>query len=46
MSGIIGMDFSKIEAQEVEFENVDFDLRLTLEDMPGVSGRQGSREGP
>ncbi|NOX35151.1 MAG: response regulator [Deltaproteobacteria bacterium] len=30
------LDFSKIEAGKLEFENIDFDIRLTVEDVAGI----------
>ena len=39
------LDFSKIEAKKLEFENIDFDLRLTLEDMMALLAIKAHEKG-
>ena len=46
--GIINdlLDFSKIEAGKLELENVDMDLRRTIEDIGRAARRARPRQGP
>ncbi len=39
------LDFSKVEAKKMEFENIDFDLRLTLEDMMALLAIKSHEKG-
>ncbi len=39
------LDFSKVEAKKVEFESIDFDLRLTLEDMMALLAIKAHEKG-
>ena len=39
------LDFSKVEAKKLEFENIDFDLRLTLEDMMALLAIRAHEKG-
>ena len=39
------LDFSKVEAKKIEFENIDFDLRLTLEDMMALLAIKAHEKG-
>jgi two-component system sensor histidine kinase/response regulator len=39
------LDFSKVEAKKMEFENIDFDLRLTLEDMMALLAIKAHEKG-
>jgi two-component system sensor histidine kinase/response regulator len=39
------LDFSKVEAKKLEFENIDFDLRLTLEDMMALLAIKAHEKG-
>ncbi len=39
------LDFSKVEAKKLEFENIDFDLRLTLEDMMAILAIKAHEKG-
>jgi two-component system sensor histidine kinase/response regulator len=39
------LDFSKVEAKKIEFENIDFDLRLTLEDMMALLALKAHEKG-
>jgi PAS domain S-box-containing protein len=39
------LDFSKVEAKKVEFEHIDFDLRLTLEDMMALLALRAHEKG-
>jgi len=39
------LDFSKVEAKKMEFENIDFDLRLTLEDMTALLAIKAHEKG-
>ena len=39
------LDFSKVEAKKIEFESIDFDLRLTLEDMMALLAIKAHEKG-
>ena len=39
------LDFSKVEAGRLELENIDFDLRNTLDDVTGLLGERASTKG-
>lgn len=39
------LDFSKIEAGKLELENIDFDLRATLEEVAGLLAERASAKG-
>ncbi|MBN1630413.1 MAG: response regulator, partial [Thermoleophilia bacterium] len=39
------LDFSKVEAKKLDFENIDFDLRLTLEDMMALLAIRAHEKG-
>ena len=39
------LDFSKVEARKLEFEHIDFDLRLTLEDMMALLAIRAHEKG-
>ena len=39
------LDFSKVEAKNIEFESIDFDLRLTLEDMMALLAIKAHEKG-
>jgi PAS domain S-box-containing protein len=39
------LDFSKVEAKKLEFENINFDLRLTLEDMMALLAIKAHEKG-
>jgi two-component system sensor histidine kinase/response regulator len=39
------LDFSKVEAKKLEFESIDFDLRLTLEDMMALLAIKAHEKG-